>query len=166
GRPTGCGAHRVEVAAGGAGTERDGCRAAHLALARSHVDRGVALERLDAIEALRHGLVDVLDLDIFAQANEALAELGIRARIGMATNRLQGSTSCLHDIGGRAKRGEFWYLITQLGRRFPATQPTVAYLTCQIQYPRGAAGRQQAWHAPGWLPAALLIVIAHPALQQ
>jgi len=64
----------VDLAAGRTGTEGGGSRAAHLALTRAHADGRVTLERLDVVEALGDGLVDVLDGDVFAEADEALAE--------------------------------------------------------------------------------------------
>ena len=65
-------------------------RPAHLALARAHEDRAVALERLDVGEALRDALLELLDGDVLAEADEPLASLRVRRAARSARDAERG----------------------------------------------------------------------------
>ena len=55
-----------------------------LALARAHADSGVALQQLDVVEALLHGIEEVLELQVLIEVDEVLAARMRKDRIGMA----------------------------------------------------------------------------------
>ena len=72
-------AHLRPGLAPGVSGKADGVGRAHLALARAHRNRAVALEQLAALVPLGHGGFQILVGDILAEAHEALALAG-RAR--------------------------------------------------------------------------------------
>src|SRR5438552_9560999 len=73
GRPARGRAHGMDIALGRAGTNVTCRQATHLPLTRSHAYRGIALQRLDAVETFSDCVMQVLFGNVLTDADKCFA---------------------------------------------------------------------------------------------